>query len=166
MLQAFLYRLYPTEDQRVLMEKSFGCCRYVWNTLLNMMIEDRERGIYYSHFDLCKKITEMKTCQDQVWLKEPNSQSFQVVAKNLSRAFTAMKSGKGFPRFKRKNLRESFGYPQQGAVDFKNGTLSIPKIPGIKMEISRVFTGEIRTVTIKKSPSGKYVASILVIVNE
>jgi hypothetical protein len=40
----------------------------------------------------------MKTCPDKVWLNEPNSQSFQVVAKNLSGAFTAMKSGKGFCR--------------------------------------------------------------------
>jgi putative transposase len=162
MLKGFSYRLYPTEDQRVLMEKTFGCCRYVWNTLLEMMIEDRKNGIYYSHFDLCKKITEMKTCPDKVWLNEPNSQSFQVVAKNLSGAFTAMKSGKGFPRFKRKNLRESFGCPQHCTVDFENSTLCLPKIPGIKMEISRTFTGDIRTVTIKKSPSGKYLVSVLV----
>jgi hypothetical protein len=46
MPKAFSYRLYPTEDQRVLMEKTFGYCRHGWNTPLDRMMEDKPKGVH------------------------------------------------------------------------------------------------------------------------
>ncbi len=73
-----------------------------------------------------------------------------------------MKLGRGFPKFKRKFNRESFTNPQHCGVDFENGLLSIPKIPNIEIILDRTFKGDIKRVTIKKTPTGKYYASILV----
>ena len=39
MLRAYKYRIYPTEEQKVLFVKTFGCCRFVYNWALNLKIE-------------------------------------------------------------------------------------------------------------------------------
>ena len=39
MLRAYKYRIYPTDEQKVLFAKTFGCCRFVYNWSLNLKIE-------------------------------------------------------------------------------------------------------------------------------
>ncbi|KKK73944.1 hypothetical protein LCGC14_2888730, partial [marine sediment metagenome] len=73
------------------------------------------------------------------------------------------KEKSGFPKFKsKKQRRDSFHVPQAGRVDFENGTISVPKIKNITARLSREFKGKIKTVTIRRTLSGKYFASILV----
>ena len=74
---------------------------------------------------------------------------------------------KGFPKFKsKKHRKDSFHAPQFGEVNWEDSTISIPKLKGIKAVFSRTFVGDIKTVTISKTPSGKFFASILVEVDE
>ena len=68
----------------------------------------------------------------------------------------------GFPRFKSRKNRQSFQCPQHCSVDFKKGTLSIPKAKGIPVVLHRKFKGMVKTVTISMTPSGRYFASVLV----
>ena len=87
MLRAYRYRMYPTKNQEELVKKHFGACRYVYNWGLEYKIRTyKEIGKSISRFALNKEITLLK--QNEVWLKEINSQSLQGATLNLFNAFT------------------------------------------------------------------------------
>lgn len=102
------------------------------------------------------------------WLKEVNSQSLQMAARNAERAFVNFfeKRAKR-PRFKSKHTgRQSFQCPQHCKVLFPKigtkGHIVLPKIGPINAILHRRFSGPIKTVTVVRDPSGKYYASVLV----
>ena len=168
MLKAYKYRLYPTKAQKELIEKHFGCARFVYNWALEQKnkayVQDKKS---LSCLTIKKQLPILKT--ELEWLREVNSQSLQQAIFNLDIAFTnffrRVKQGDkdpGYPTFKQKHNRQSFQCPQHVSVDFANGLMTVPKIPKLKVEFSRSFDGKIKTVTISRTPSNKYFVSILV----
>ena len=108
-------------------------------------------------------VNELK--KDNQWLTEVNSQALLNTIRNLDTAYKNFFRDThtvGFPRFKSRKNRQSFQCPQHCSVDFKKGTLSIPKAKGIPAVPHRKFKGMVKTVTISMTPSGKYFASVLV----
>jgi len=165
--KAFKYRLYPTKEQEILLAKHFGCVRYIYNWALNAKIEKYKTEKKTENFiSLGSKLPELK--KEFPWLKEVNSQSLQSALKNVDNAFKRFfKEKKGFPKFKSKKRRkDSFHAPQSGEVDWENNTISVPKLKNIHTVFSRTFEGAIKTITISRTPSGKFFASILVEINE
>ena len=163
MQRAYKYRIYPIEEQKVLLAKTFGCVRVVWNWALDArQTLYKETGQTISNFDLMKRMKrELKA--EKEWLGEVNSQSLQNSIVNLGQAFTNFFRGTArYPRFKSKHDRQSFQCPQHCSVDFVRGTISIPKAKDIPAVFHRRFRGEVKTVTISKTTTGKYYASILV----
>ena len=164
MLHAYKYRIYPTDDQKVLLAKTFGCCRFVYNWALNLKktaYEERKETLGNVYLTNLMK-SELKT--EFEWLSEVNSQSLQSSLRNLDTAYANFFRDKkvGFPRFKSRKNRQSFQCPQHCSVDFEKGTITIPKVKGIPAVLHRKFNGTVKTVTISKTPSGKYFASVLV----
>jgi putative transposase len=170
MIRSYKFRLYPTEDQEILLSKHFGCARYVYNWALNYKTEYykiNKKGI--SWMQLTKSNTFFDFKQENEWLKEVNSQSLISSIGNLDRAYTNFFQGRAkFPKFKKKNEKQSFQAPQHGKIDVKTGKLHIPKFKGgIKCIFHRpIAKGELGTFTISKNAAGKYFASILVHVEE
>lgn len=165
MFRAYKYRLYPTESQKVLIAKTFGCCRYVYNKALALKMAyyaEKEEGL--SVFALDKAMTDWKETEAENWLNEVNSQSLQQSLRHLDAAYTSFfKKTGGFPKFKAKGNHDSFSNPQSTKVDFERGWVRIPKFKGgIKCRFHRTFEGLIKTSTISRTPSGKYYISILV----
>ncbi len=163
MLRAYKYRIYPTAEQMLLMEKHFGCTRMIYNKALSAkQIAYSEFKLNLNNGDLSKWLTSMKNDQEKAWLKEINSQSLQAALTNLDTAYkNFFKTGSGFPKFKKKQNKQSFQCPQN--VVFEDNKLSLPKFrEGIKIELHQKFRGTIKTVTISKTPTGKYFTSILV----
>jgi putative transposase len=164
MLKTYKYRLYPTASQKVLMEKHFGACRYIYNYGLSEKIRSyQETGKGRSRFDIQSDLPTMK--KEKEWLKEINAQSLQHSLESLDKAFTNFfKDKKGFPNFKSKGKnRKSFSCPQHTNVDFLKGIVSIRKFrDGIRCIFSRTFEGKIKTSTVTKTPTDKYFISILV----
>ena len=163
MLRAYKYRLYPTEAQKVLLAKTFGCCRYVYNRVLAIKMEfyqKEKKGI--SVFKLTNDMAKWKDNEETSWLKEVNSQALQMSLRNLDAAYTKFfRDKKGFPKFKNKSSRNSFCNPQGTRI--VDNKLVIPKFKkGIPIVLHRELTGEIRSSTVSKTPSGKYFVSILV----
>lgn len=164
--KAFKYRIYPTKEQEVLLAKSFGCARFVYNRGLAIkmsLYQDEKRGI--SVFNLMKKIAKLKDCEETKWLREVNSQALQASSVNLDKAYTNFfKKRSAFPKFKSKfDSHQSFCNPQFTRVDFRNNNIYIPKFKGgIKAVLHREFEGKIKSSTVLKTPSGKYFISILV----
>ncbi len=168
MLRTYKYRIYPTDEQKVLFAKTFGCCRFVYNWALNLKItayEERKESLSNVYLTNLMK-SQLKA--EYEWLSEVNSQSLQSALRNLDTAYTNFfrnTKAVGFPKFKSRRNRQSFHCPQHCRVDFEKDTITIPKAPGIPAVLHRRFKGEIRTVTISMTPSGKYFASILVDTN-
>jgi putative transposase len=96
-----------------------------------------------------------------------DSQALQTAVKKVDIAFRNFFNGKGYPKFKSKRNGGSFQCPNNTRkIDWDQSTLTIPKIKNIPINLSRKFQGKIKTVTITKTPTKKYFASILVETNE
>lgn len=163
MLKAYKYKLEPTAEQKILIEKHIGSCRYIYNWALSLKIKSyEETGKSLSQFDINKRITSLKV--ENKWLGEVNSQSLQGMTRNLESAFTKFfREKKGFPNYKsKKNPVQSFPVPQHYSVDFEKNTIKLPKIGIVKAVLHRIFEGELKTATVSKSCTGKYYISILV----
>ena len=165
MLRAYKYRIYPTDEQKVLFAKTFGCCRFVYNWALNLKIEaykqDKKSVAYKEVQD--RMVNELK--KENQWLTEVNSQALLNSIRNLDTAYKNFfrdTHAVGFPRFKSRKNRQSFQCPQHCSVDFGKGTVSIPKAKDIPAVLHRRFKGTVKTVTVSMTPSGKYFASVLV----
>ena len=166
MQKSYIYKIYPNKKQQELLEKHFGSVRFVYNWGLEKKIEAYQQNKKrLSCFDLIKELTKLKKKKDFQWLNEVNSQSLQMALKNLDVAFTSFfRKHNRFPRFKsKKNNKNSFQVPQHLKL---NNKLTIPKIPDIKIKLSRPIEGKIKTATISKTPTNKYFVSILAVENK
>jgi len=160
MLKAFKYRLYPTLDQETLLAKHFGTTRLVYNLALECKITAyKSNHVNLSRFDLQKQLVDLKN--EFPWMKEINSQSLQVSLLNLDNAYKRFfKTKEGFPKFKKKSSRNSFGVPQN--IKIEKSKIYIPKfLEGIDFIQDRPIKGIIKSATVSKTPTNKYFISIL-----
>ena len=165
MLRAYKYRIYPTEEQKVLFAKTFGCCRFVYNWALNLKIEaykQEKKSVAYKEVQ-DRMVNELK--KENQWLTEVNSQALLNSIRNLDTAyknFFRAPHAVGFPKFKSRKSKQSFQCPQHCNVDFVKGTITIPKAKDIPAVLHRRFKGTVKTVTVSMTPSGRYFVSVLV----
>lgn len=165
MLKAYKYRIYPNQKQAIAFEQHFGCVRFVYNWAL--ALQNRYYKIFgksLSRSKIQSQLVKKKKAGKFAWLNEVNSQSLLNALLNVYTAFTNFfKSRAKFPRFKSKKIpQRSYQCPQHCTINFEQGIINLPKIKGIKTVFSREFVGNIKTVTISKTATGKYHASILV----
>jgi putative transposase len=159
-LKAFKVRLDPTTEQQEALAKSFGCARWYWNYALNACIQ------HYEETGKSLKLSVYKAYLPQLkveypWLKEDcYSAVLQCVAINLNKAYSNFFEGRAkFPKFKSKHHKQSIQYPQN--VKVVEDCLEVPKIGIVKAVFHQPIAGKIKTVTISKTPTDKYFASIL-----
>ena len=160
MLKAFKYKINPTKEQSILLNKHIGANRFVYNLALECkQMAWAGNKVNLSCFDLHRQLKDLK--KECEWLKEINSQSLQQSITNLDKAYTAFFKGQNsFPKFKKKSNGGSFNIPQ--SVLLENGKLIIPKFKkGIDIVLHRPIKGTIRQATISRTPTGKYFVSIL-----
>ncbi len=163
-MRAYKYRIYPNKKQKLLLTQHFGCSRHVYNWALSEKEKHyKETGKSLSKRNLQDRLVASKK-RDKPWLNKVNSQSLLASLANLDKAFSNFFKGRAkFPRFKSKYAGwQSFQCPQNVSANFESNTVDLPKIKGIKSRLHRGFEGKIKTVTIKRSPSGKFFASVLV----
>ena len=161
MYKAYKYRLYPTVEQKEILAQHFGNCRWFYNYALNLSEKTyRETGKGLSRNAIQSLLPSLK--KEYEWLGLCYSQCLQVVALNLSTAYKNFfeKRG-GYPRYKSKHGKQSISYPQK--VKIEDDYLKVPgKVGKVYCKFTRSFKGDIKTVTISKTTSDKYFASILV----
>lgn len=148
-------------SQKELLEKHFGCNRFIYNTFLKKKQEEylfSGKGLTYNK--CCKILKELKDNEFE-WLSEVNSQTLQQSIQNLGTAYgNFFRKKSKFPSFKKKSNNQSFGVPQH--ISLKDDRIHIPKFKdGIPITIHRKINGEIKSVTISKTPTDNYFASIL-----
>ena len=160
MIKVAKIRIYPDTKQQEKLAKAFGCARWYWNnSLAETQRVYQETGKGLGQFALNARLPKLK--QEFDWLSETHSQVLQSVSLNLSRAFINFFERRAkYPTFKSKHDKQSIQYPQ-GVKVVDGRKLFLPKIGHVKAVVHRDITGLIKTVTVSKTPSGKYFASIL-----
>ena len=164
MLRAIKYELKPTSSQKEQIKRACGCCRLVYNTMLDRKISVyKDRGDTVSEAELMRQLTELKS--EKEFLKEVPSQSLQQAIRNLSTAYSNFfrKNGAGFPKFKKKGTRDSFRIPIPCSIDYDNWTVKVAKIGTIRFfkGHNKQITGKIKSYTISHTSTDRYFISIL-----
>ena len=163
--KAVKLRIYPKSQEDIcLLEKHFGCNRFIYNYFLQLLNVSHKERTSFTYNNQAGIITELKQNPKTEWLKEVNSQSLQQTLKNLVEAKDRFcRKVSKFPRFKKKGRnKDSFKVPQHFKLDIENKTLQIPKFKNCWKWRGK-WKGElieVNSITISKSPTGKYYASI------
>ena len=169
--KAYKFRLYPTEEQKILINKTFGCCRFVYNYYLNYQ---KENGIQKS-FDLCKDLKELENQHE--YLKEVDSCALRCSIFDLEDGFNNFFAKRsGYPNFKSKFNRQSYrtscirgtykGKEYSNIeVDLLTRNIKLPKLGKVKIKGFRdkdKIEGKIVNATISRETTNKYYVSVLV----
>ena len=172
-------RLYPNKSQQEYLSKCFGCSRYLYNYFLNKTQEQYKIDkTFLWYYDFQNEIPVLKKQEETKWLKEVDSTCLQSAARNLDNAlnnFIKSKTGKRkgskakFPKFKKKSNKQSTKFTSTHnvcKVDYKLRKIKIPKLKSWfkfanKIEENRIPVGTLQSITIVKTPSGNYYASLL-----
>jgi len=165
--KAFRYRLYPNAVQAQALAQNFGCARFAFNYF------HAERQRYYAEHkddpnkrslryeDTAKELKALKRDPEHLWLKEANAQVLQQSLMDLDRAYQNFFAKRAkFPQFHSKRDRQSIRYPQ--FVTVGESWVRLPKIGPIKAVIHRPCEGKIKQVTVSKTKTGRYFASVQV----
>jgi putative transposase len=165
MLRATKARIYPTPEQIEFLDRQFGAVRFVWNKALAIKIHRyRVHGEKLSaKHDLKPLLAVAKKSRKYGWLAEFDGHSLQQACINLDRAFKNFFEKRArFPRFKRRHGSQS-SYHCTGKMGFGADWVSIPKLPGcLKAVVHRTPVGRLTSITLTKTATGKYFASLLV----
>jgi putative transposase len=154
-LKEYKYRIYPTDAQVVFFAKTFGCCRFVWNKML-----EEKQGAYKKKEHIPRP-TPAKYKKEFPFLKEVDCFALVAVQNHIENAFrNHFKNRKQFklPKFKKKKDKQSYttyNVHNSIRVDFEKSLLYLPKLrEGVKIELHRGFEGKIKSVTVSKTTDG------------
>jgi len=160
--RAYKYRIYPNSQHQDKLSQQFGGCRFVYNYFLRKRIDTyAETGKGLTYYDTALQLTELKKQPDYNWLKDMDSQAAQQALRDLDTAYSNFFSKRAkFPNFKKKHDKQSCRFPQRFKIE--GNKLYIPKVGWIKIVLHRPIEGKMKNLTISKTKSGKYFASIQV----
>ena len=161
-------RLYPTEEQEVLINGTIGCCRFVHNQTLADCRQSYEQTQHFPSKN--ERITNLVPLKEtNEFLKEVDSKALQQSIRDLNTAFDNFfrnRSHFGFPKFKSKrNLKQSYRTPwDKGSADvLDNKHIKLPKLGRVRTKkFSMPDVYKVFNITVEKTPTGKYYASICI----
>lgn len=170
MNKAYKYRLYPDKEQSALINKTFGCVRFVYNRMLSDRIEKYEQCKDNKEALKKMKYSTPADYKDEFeWLREVDSLALANAQLNLNTAYKNFFRDKsiGFPKFKSKHKdRKSYTTNNQKSTIkiIDNSYVRLPKLKDVKIKLHRQIPSdcEIKSATISQSASGKYQISVLV----
>ena len=167
MLKAYKYRIYPNNEQKIQIAKTFGCCRFVYNQTLAYRKEVYEKEKKSVSKTDCNNYCNRQLKKEYEWLKEVDKFALTNAIYNMDAAYqNFFKEHAGYPKFKSKhdNHKSYTTNFTNGniAVDFEENRVKLPKLKNVKAKLHRNFSGQIKSATISQIPSGKYYVSILV----
>lgn len=162
--KAYKFRIYPSKEQEILIAKTIGCSRFVFNHFLakwNDTYKTTGKGLTYN--SCSSQLTQLK--KELVWLKEVDSIAIQSSLKNLADSYNRFfKKQNDKPRFKsKKNKVQSYTTKHtNGNIAIIGNKIKLPKLGLVRFAKSREVEGRILNATVRRNPSGKYFVSILV----
>jgi len=165
MLKATKVRIYPTPEQAEFLNRQFGATRFVYNKALHIISSQyRRHGTKLrAKKDLKPLLAVAKKFRKYHWLGDFDSIALQQACINLDKAFRNFFDPKlpaRYPKFKRKHGRQSSYH----CTNLSAGAnwIKVPKMKPIKARIHRELTGKLKSITLSRTVTGKYYASLLV----
>jgi putative transposase len=160
--KAYKYRIYPNKKQKEIIIKTFGCCRFVYNTYLAKRIEMYEKE--KESFSYVKCANDMRKLKSELeWLKEVDSTALQSSLRDLDAAYQKFfKEHSGYPKFKSKKTHQ-FSYKSKcvnGNIQYCGKYIKLPKLGMVKTKNKLVPQGRVLNATVSQEPSGKYYVSL------
>ena len=155
----YSFRIYPNEEQILLIAKTFGCCRFIYNYFLDYS-NSNGYSSKYTNNNICNR--ELKT--EYPWLKEVDKFAITNAIYNLDNAYKRyMNKLGGMPKFKKKNKGESYqtNYTNNN-IEVLDNYIKLPKLGKVFAKVYRKVEGTIINATIKKYSNNKYKVMILV----
>lgn len=164
--RAFKFRIYPNPEQQVLLAKTFGCVRLVYNHYLDIKTKTyEESGKSLSYTKCAADLTVLK--KEMTFLQEVDSIALQQTLRHLDTAFQNFFRDKkvGYPKFKSKK-QHHYSYSTvcvNNNMKLENGVLTLPKIGKVRAKQHRIIPEGyiLKSVTVSRTSTGKYFASIL-----
>lgn len=152
--------IYPTQEQQILFAKTFGCCRFVYNKMLEKKIS------YYEETGKNLPITPASLKKDFPFLKEVDSLALANSQLNLQTAYkNFFRDNKiGFPKFKKKSFAEKYTTNNQnGTIRLVENKIKLPKVGFVKIKLHRTVPDNwvIKSATVSRNAAGKFYVSIL-----
>lgn len=164
MEKAYKFRIYPNKKQKELINKTFGCSRFVYNHYLAARIELYEESKKTMSYTACSAdLTKLKKRHE--WLKEPDKFALQNSLRDLDNAYKKFFREKmGYPKFKsKKSNRHSYrtSYTNNN-IEFLGNKIKLPKLGKVKIKDNKkhIPEGRILNATISQVSGGKYYCSI------
>ena len=163
-----MYRLYPTKKQRKALQATLEECRWLYNNTLACRKDAWEKEQrHVSYYDSKARLPLLKA--ERPSLKSVHSQVLQNVTERVELAFQGffrrVKAGEedpGYPRFKGRGRYDSFTYTQSGFSLTHDNRVCLSKIGSIKLVYHRPIRGKVKTLTIRRSSTGKWYAAFSV----
>ena len=162
----FKFRIYPNHAQQELINRTLGCCRFVFNHFLAIRRDEwtaNHKSVTYNQTSAM--LTDLKRYEEYSWLKEVDSMALQESLRNLDTAYQNFFAKRArYPRFKSKHCH-SQSYRtrnQSNGIRLVDGKLKLPKIGLVKIKQHRTFEGRILNATVSRTASGKYFVSLCV----
>lgn len=170
MLKAYKYRLYPNKQQEEQIQKTFGCCRFVYNQILAYRKDRYEITKEFMNRISCNNYVNQVLKKEYEWLREVDKFALTNSVYNMDSAYQKFfKEHSGYPKFKskkdnKKSYKTNCNYYARPTIEvsFKTNKIKLPKLKWVKAKVHREFEGKIKSATISQVPSGKYFVSILV----
>ena len=135
MYKGYTIRIYPAKDQEELLRKHIGCCRFIWNYMIEVQKKNYMNGEkYISKFNMIKLIPSIKKEYD--WLNEVSMSSLQRVCDDVNTAYQRFfKKISNYPKFKSKK-KSKLSYPvRNDRFYFENGYVKVEKLGKIKYKV-------------------------------
>jgi putative transposase len=164
--RAYKYRVYPTDEQKHLLARTFGCARFVYNWALRL----RTDAYYKEHkrigyHETSARLTQLKQQEEYAWLTEVSSVPTQQAMRHLDKAFRNFFEGRAkYPTFKKKRNQQSAEYTTS-AFKWDGTSLTLAKMTEpLDIRWSRPLPDGAKpsTVTVTKDCADRYFVSILV----
>ena len=170
MYKAYKFRLYPNDNQKILINKTFGCTRFIYNHFLNKCKEEK----FIKAYDMCKELKELVL--DYPFLKEVDSMALRCSVFNLEDSYKNYFSKRSaYPSFKNKFSKQSYRtncitsvYKNKKysniKIDIKEKMIKVPKLGLVKIRGYRnlnELTDRIINITIEKEKTNKYYVSVI-----
>jgi len=163
--RAYKYRFYPTAEQEVMLAKTFGCARFVYNHMLQVRSDAwKERQERIGFAETSRMLTQLKKDPEYIWLNEVSAVTLQQVLRHLQMAFDNFFAKRaGYPAFKSKRGKRTATYVGD-AFRWDGKALKLAKMSApLNIHWSRKIpkAARITIVTVSKDPAGRYFVSLL-----
>ena len=171
MICGYKYRIYPNKEQVVLIRKTFGCTRKMWNSLLAQSLDNYNKHYLPKDKRTKKQYSVKELKQEYRYMYEVDAHALVGAWYNLKQAWNnhfRKNNPSGAPHFKCKKVAQSYqtnnliNKSGKNSIRIEGTRIKLPKLGYVKIRLHRSFQGTIKTVTVRETASGEFYVTLLV----